>query len=275
MERDVIAAYLAELDRALTVPRRLRRRVLAEAADHLACAAAATGDAAAAVRAFGPPEVVARRFAEELALGSARLAVVAGAIAAALYGALFAAGRGAADPLAWFAVQLAFVCTAVTVLRVWRHRHAAALPAGDLRYVNRGMAVALAAVALGNRSWVALAAVAAAVLLLRAHARTRALATLADEPARGDALGDLAALTGPAEPLADALAELARAHRHRFCALVALAAGLAVSAGHAIGDGPPAPTWGGVLASVIILAIEASAVVVCFAALRRPLGLVT
>jgi hypothetical protein len=54
----VIDAYLAELDRALALPRRVRRRIVAEAHDHLDCAAAAAR-AEGSTRA--PPDRTAHR----------------------------------------------------------------------------------------------------------------------------------------------------------------------------------------------------------------------
>jgi hypothetical protein len=86
-----IDEYLAELERRL--PRLRRRRVVAEAEEHLRDAAArqqARGlsprDAeAAAVADFGPVEVLARRLAAEAAVGETRIAAILALGAASLF----------------------------------------------------------------------------------------------------------------------------------------------------------------------------------------------
>jgi hypothetical protein len=309
-----IEAYLAELDHALGVPRGLRRRIVAEARDHLECAAAAgradglepRAAAELAVAAFGAAGVVARRFAEELAVAGARRASLAALVAVWNYGLLFAVStqvasvRAAspfasdpADAIAWFAAQIAATCAALSALRAWRHRRDAAVPAGKLRYVNRGAAVAVGAVlvsvladaaaAVGSpagggttRSLLiaGLAAVgaAAAVALAevaRSARRTRALARLDDRPAGDDVFEDLAVLVPPARA---ALAVL-RAHPWRLCAFTGAAAGLALSAAHLIGEGPPPDPARAVAVAAIFVAAEGLAILACFGALARYLGL--
>jgi hypothetical protein len=328
---DLIDAYLSELDRALGLPRRARRRVGAEVRDHLACAvtvgrAEGFEPAAAcerAIAAFGAPDVVARRFAEQLAVDATRRATRAVLVAVAAYGAVFAASTQiaavraaspfAADPadaIAWFAAQIAATCAALTAARALRHRRDAALPAGKLRYMNRGAAVAVGAVLVsvgadavaavaapaagagGTTRLLLLAAVAAVGAIAvgglgavaRATVRTRALARLDDRPADDDdILDDVLALAGAVErmPLAARgltgarrLAPALRAHPWRLGALTALAAGLVLTATHLVAEGPP--TDGALVALAvagIIVGIEGAAVLVCFAVLGRFLGL--
>jgi hypothetical protein len=234
MAGQVIEDHLAELAAALTVPPRLRRRALLEARDHLLCAAEQRREAgldeaeaeAAAVRDHGSPALIARRYAEALAHGAAQLASVAGLAAVLAYAALCAVGTqvspvhasGAADAVSWFAVQVALTCAGLSTVRALRHRTDPAVPAGKLRLINRGWAVALGAVLVSvtatliggygdgaaGSSWraaltiatvtTAFVAVVALAGLLHSARRTRELAGHADEPAGDDALDDLRAL---------------------------------------------------------------------------------
>jgi hypothetical protein len=229
----LIEDYLAELGAALTVPPRLRRRVLLEARDHLLCAAEQQREAgldaeaaqAAAVRDHGPAAMIARRYAEELAHGASQLATVVGLAAVLVYCVLFAVGTqiapahasSPADGIGWFAVQIALTCAALSTIRSLRHRADSAIPAGKLRYINRGWCVALGAVLVSvtadltagygdaaGAAWrtgllVATATTAAAAVIalagvLLSARRTAELARHADEPAAADALDDLRAL---------------------------------------------------------------------------------
>lgn len=237
----VIVSYLRELAAELRVPRRLRERVLAEAGDHLRLASAegedAGSDAAqhAAIAAFGTADGVARRFAEELAVGGAHRATravsgvtVAFCIMFALttqVRAVRAASPFAGDPyaaIAWFAVEVALVCAALSLARSLRHRDDSVVPAGKLRWILRGDATALGLIVLsvgadlvavvrrsnlaGAPGWrgvlfvgggaVALLAAFAVVVQAQAHVRLRALAAVADEPPPpgDDAVSDLATL---------------------------------------------------------------------------------
>ena len=70
-----IEEYLHALDRELRGRRGLRRRLLAEAEDHLREAAAEVGDEEA-VRRFGPAPELARELAPRLALSSVRTAAL-------------------------------------------------------------------------------------------------------------------------------------------------------------------------------------------------------
>jgi hypothetical protein len=87
----VIEEYLERLDRELRALRAPRRRLLAEAEDHLRASAEDLGDEAEAVRRFGDARTVATRFAEAAAKSGARRSTVILGIAFAVYAAAFAA----------------------------------------------------------------------------------------------------------------------------------------------------------------------------------------
>jgi hypothetical protein len=232
MAHRVIEEYLAELDEALTVPPRLRRRVMLEARDHLLSSAEQRREAglgaeaaqAGAVADHGPPATIARRYAEELAHGASQLATIVGLAAVLVYCALFAVGSqlapahasSPADAIGWFAVQIALTCAALSTIRALRHRGDSAIASGKLRLINRGWYVALGAVLVSvgadlvsgysgaGAAWrtgllvatamtAAGAVIALAGVLLSAR-RTSELARHADEPAGDDALDDLRAL---------------------------------------------------------------------------------
>lgn len=249
----MIEDQLAALDAALTVPPRLRRRALAEARDHLLSAAEARREAGLhadeaeteAVRDHGSPALIARRYAEVLAHGAAQLATVAGLAAVVAYALLSVVATqispvhasGWADPISWFAGQIALTCGGLSTARSLRHRLDGAVPAGKLRLINRGWAVALGAVVVSlvatladgysdgaaGSAWrtalmiatviTGLAAVAALASLRFSARRTRQLAGHADEPAGDDALDDLRvlALTAADRLLPTGVAERARA----------------------------------------------------------------
>ena len=185
-----IDAYLAALERSL--PRTSRRRILAEAQEHLRDSAAthraaglAPSDAeAAAVADFGPVEIVARRFAAEHAVRDTRVsAVVAlGAIALFVF-PLYVVPENSLPPAPWvekprdiFVLQLASVA-------IW-------LVAGAL-------AAASAAVA-----WTRWSHLAAPILLTSSVAIAGACAVVAAIAARWVALTPAT----PNWPLATALA---------------------------------------------------------------------
>jgi hypothetical protein len=137
MNHRLVDAYLAELAGALQLPRGRRRRVLAEAADHLLCAterrleAGEPQDAAqrAAIDAFGPAPVVALAHERAAALDAARPLGSAVAVLLAVFAALVAVAQGHASlasglagAIAVLAVQVAAVCGVLTIVRLWRHR---------------------------------------------------------------------------------------------------------------------------------------------------------
>ena len=135
---------------------RLRDRILAEAADHLA-----EGE----VERFGDAADLARQFADELATARSRRATLAGLAALAGAAAVFAAAwllaaayGGSADifsaewaPLGVAAALAMLVCPQVSFaagllafLRVARCRHERRLPAAEVALLLRRMRVALA-----------------------------------------------------------------------------------------------------------------------------------
>jgi hypothetical protein len=224
-------SYLEALDRELreaAVSGRLRRRILAEIADHLACDPEAD---------LGPPHALAREFADELGSSRTRRSAfatfVALAVAGIAYGVAFAAFSAAdvrlpllhtrtpalaaiAAVVAVLAPQVAFVAGTLTALRAFRRGGDVSLPAAEVRVLRRRTALALVsglatacAMALlvyeyapGLPAWLrtlgyACAAVAAlgvlaATAVVLAHGRARVSAP-------GDA-GDLFADLGPLVP---------------------------------------------------------------------------
>lgn len=328
----LIDKYLHELDARLRLPARRRERVLAEVADHLRSAAAPGDEAAerAAIGAFGSPELVGRRFAEELALAeslratwlvSAATLAFCGLVAFSL-GPLLGNAGALPGVVAQFAAQIAFTCATLSTLRALRHRGARALPVGKLRLMLRGDALAAGAILLTSLTALAgalrgrgaddqtiivgAALTAGAALLViaalvRAVARERALTEIADEPVLpgDDALADVLALSRelrdraagdrllhrPAAALecvartAPVRACAARLHlrEHPWRAALALGvfAGAAFGLAHGISEGPSRLSQipRGLAAFAAICAIETAAVLICFAALGRFLGI--
>jgi hypothetical protein len=271
--------YLAELGGALRVRGRARRRFLRECADHLADAAAVHGGEDA-VRAFGPATEVAAAFDAEVAARRGARATVA-AIAAVLatggsaLAVLHGAAPGAVAPTAWavvffVAAQVAAVAAALALLQALATRRAEASGA-DVLLLARRNACALLAAALtllaagaGLPGHGAAAAILAGPLLvfvaLGAVARSRALARrlegAAGRPVRPP-LDDLAALAGRRAPALGAGRQLA--------IVTGVAVAAALLRGHA--------EHVAVGAALRFAAVEAVAVLACFAVLGRALGL--
>lgn len=121
-----VEQYLHELDGALHVRGRARRRLLAECSDHLADAGADHGQAEAVVR-FGPAAELARSFDTEVAVRRALRATPATvvgvlAVAASTLALLHAAAAHASAPVGWAMIffgcaQAAAVCTLLGALR--------------------------------------------------------------------------------------------------------------------------------------------------------------
>jgi len=121
-----VEAYLAELEAALDVRSRVRRRFLRECRDHLADAAAARGGQAA-VCAFGPPADVAGAFDAEVAARRGVDATAAAVLAVLATGGstlalIHAAAPHAVAPAGWtitffVAAQVAAVAAALTLLQ--------------------------------------------------------------------------------------------------------------------------------------------------------------
>jgi hypothetical protein len=152
----MIERYLEALDLELVdvgIPGRLRRRILAEAGDHL------RSDDGALER-FGTPEEVANSFAAELGARTSRRAAVGAFAALGVAGAVYAlsfvgaafAGQPAPDTwprlaqLALVAVilapQVSFVAGSLALVRVLRRREVV-LPSAELSVINRRTGVAL------------------------------------------------------------------------------------------------------------------------------------
>jgi hypothetical protein len=276
----MIAAYLSELDRELRLPRRQRRRVLAEAADHLHEAAAAyvaegmPADEAewAAVAAFGPARPLARRFADELATLAVARAGWTTAVAAIAFGLLCGlTARG--GPVAFFTVQVTFVAGLVTLIRLLRHHGDVSVPPAKLRLIQRGSALALGCAAVGLAAGPSLAAgVVGAAVLVAAAAVTAAQPRAVAARAFGEE---------PVEDLVDDVRVLAARYGVRLprvrlgwpvAALVAVGCGVVAAAGHAQEfDGTI--TGRALLASAIIVGAEAAMVLIGYALFARWLGL--
>jgi hypothetical protein len=276
-----IDGYLTELERELRRRHAPRRRLLAEAADHLRSAAdelAAEGLSAeeadrVAVARFGPAALVAKGYAHAVAVVTARRAVLGVAIAFAAY--VVAAVAFAASAPSWLvdfpqgapsalALQVAFVALGLSVLRALGGD-------GPLELVASGVVLAAGAVVVAAAAELVLAAVRPApapwhdAVMLVVIYGVAACAALAALPWAVRALRRASAL----EPTTDSCDVVVARHvaRHPIlsCALVAAAAGTAVFAAEltrtsAAGAGATA-------------LVEAAAVVIAYLALRRPLGL--
>jgi hypothetical protein len=265
---------------AVGIRGRLRRRILAEVNDHLACDPEAR---------LGEPRELARQFADELGTARSRRAAFAAfgalAIAGVAYAVAFVAEAGVSVPdspahsrvlgaLAGatlvVAPQVAVVAGGLALVRAYRRRRDRAVPAAELRVLLRrtGLALAAGAAAMGATALfgyeygiaTGIAYVAAAVgggaLLLAAPtalAAARVRATSPGEP--GDVFADLGAL----------VPERLRGNPWAFARAVALLAGLVVAlAGIAQGD-----PFDGLLRGLA----EALACLGGFAVLGRFLGL--
>jgi len=242
----VIELYLEALDRKLVdvgIPIRLRRRILAEAEDHL------RADDGALER-FGAPAEIANEFAAEIGARASRRAAVGAFAALAIAGAVYAlsfvgaAFAGHPPPDTWpllaqlalvaviIAPQVSFVAGSLGLLRVLRTR-GSVLPSAELTVINRRAGVALVSgivtmVALGVLAlelrddsagwWVALTlvGVALATPLLVLAALPATVATRLKPRVAGEA-GDLFDDLG-----------FGRTDPWRFAGLVALGLGLVV-----------------------------------------------
>ena len=235
---------------AVGIRGRLRRRIVAEVADHLACDPDAD---------LGPPRALARQFADELGTSRSRRAAFAGFAALGVAGVAYAvafvasAGMTATQPhsrvIGWLAAaalvvapQIAFVAGALALLRALRRRRDCALPAQEVQVLVRRTGVALAA-GLGTMGAVAVsaheygahagiayaaAAIGGGALLLAAPS---ALAAARIRPAGAGDAGDVFADLGALVP------ERLRGDARRLARAVAAAVGLAVwAAGIVQGD---------------------------------------
>ena len=193
-----VEQYLRELDGALHVRGRARRRLLAECADHLADASADHGQAQAVAR-FGAAAELARAFDTEIAVRRgirATPAMIVGvlAVGGSTLALLHAAAPHASAVLAWAVIffgcaQASAVCALLAALRAAGMRNRPATPADVALLCRRnGCALAFALLTLlaaggalpGHGSAVQLllgpaAAVPAMVLVLRTRSLARKL----------------------------------------------------------------------------------------------------
>jgi len=274
-----IDGYLAELERELRRRRAPRRRLLAEAADHLRSSAddlAADGLSAedaerAAVARFGPAALVAERHALAVAAVTARRAVFGVAAACAAYCAAAVAFAVAAPSWlvdfpqgapSFLALQVAFVALGLSVVRALGREE-------RIRLVASGAAVAAGAVAAAAGAELVLALTrpapapwhdAVTLLLVYAAAACAALAAL---PWAVCALRRASPLSVVERDVA--VATHVALHPVASCGLVAAAAGAAVFAAELAGTGAAGAGAGAL--------VEAAAVVAGFVALGRTLGL--
>jgi hypothetical protein len=274
-----VERYLSELGAALQVRGRVRRRFLRECRDHLTDAAAERGEEAA-VRAFGPAvEIAAALDAEVAARRGVRstFATAAGVLATggSTLALIHAASPDATAPVWWtvaffVAAQLAAVSAGLALLQALVLRGAAMSPADALLLARRnGCALVAAGVTMfsagaalpGQGSAVLLLAgpalvCVALVAVLRARSLSRRLAG-ADAPAVRPPLEDLRRLTRlPLPAVGNGTLLLATT-------TVAAAAAFTRDLGeHATAGG-----------AVVTAAVEAMAVVGCFAVLGAALGL--
>ena len=194
----MITEYLLELLRELRMPSRRRRRILAEAEDHLGCAAADLHAAGLpveeaereAVRRFGPACELACVFVEqEAAAAGKRLARAAGLLAAVFVvlalgspGRVFPHGAFAGELSAFVLGQVALVAGGLTLVRAWR-----AAPVGGLRGPRLGLVLRGALVVVGCAA--AMVAYETADVLARAFAGFGGWPAAALLPLAGLALG--------------------------------------------------------------------------------------
>jgi hypothetical protein len=210
-------------------------------------------------------------------------------------------GGFATGLVTWVGAQLAVVAAALGLARWLRSRPEGIVPANRLADLYRANGLVVACVGLVGVAQLAdghlvagaamLAGSAAATVAVgRSISRARLLAAAAQ--AEEDALDDLHALLVLAEQRAPRLSSAVKRAgrdvvcaplvarwfdlRHnpwRFCVLFAAICGLGLALQHAIVDGGVSNIGRGLLAGLIIASIEAAAVVACFAAFGRFLGI--
>ncbi|HEX6457779.1 MAG TPA: hypothetical protein VF032_02575 [Thermoleophilaceae bacterium] len=303
----MISTYLRALSAELEVPARARARILTEVRDHLEEAVAAGRSEAEAVAAFGDAREMALRFHEELASSSARRASAHTALLTLAFGiamTLAAFGRPNALPVGivvFVGAQLAGVAGAIAIVRWLRYRSAVLVPAERLADIHRANALTVAVIALvalaemvnGIGASRPLLAVGGALLLAAAlpvgvRVRT-AIARAEVVPAAApdeDVLDDLVAVGSRYVPrLVSAARDLPalpgwldlRRNPWRFCIVFAAVCGVGLAGWHAVAEGVGSVAVANVsrelLAGMVIASIEALAVLACFAAFGRFLGI--
>lgn len=274
-----IERYLTELGSAVHVRGQARRRFLRECCDHLRDAAAERGEDEA-VRGFGPPAEIAAAFDAEVAARRGVRATLATSIGVLATGGstlalIHSSQAGATAPTSWVVVffvaaQLAALAGGLALLQALVMRRSSPAPADAALLARRngcalfaaGLTMFAAGAALpGHGSAVLLLAgpllVCAALLaVLRARALARQLEASRAAAVRSP-LEDLRVLTQLPVPSLGA------------GSLLLLTAGLAAAAAFAR-DLAEHATVGG---AIVTAGVEALAVVACFVALGRALGL--
>lgn len=298
-----IAAYLRRLDEELRLNRAPRKRLLTEAEDHL-CSVAdeliADGRSAAdaereAVARFGAAAQVARRFAHAAASSTARTAVfwtglafLAYTVTALLF--VFTAPSWLRDfphgAPSMLALQVAGVAVALTAVRALHWRRSLVIDEERLRLVANGALVATLAVGAGavgellvaltrpaaapwGDAWpliasfgvVAVVGLPAVLAATAGYVRADALDSL---PARPVAGGRLTL----ADDIAAVVPRLGRPVRAALQRPGLTCAAIAVTAFAAVVVVQPL-----VVASLVLGAFEATAIVIGYVTLGRPLGL--
>lgn len=261
----MIESYLSRLDAELRVTRRSRARILAEVRDHL--------EEGGAVEEFGDPSELAAQFHEQLASAGARRSGAHTALLMVLLAAGLAAAAFPVGIVIFFAAQLAAVAGGLAFVRWLRYRDGVPVDRLADIYRTNGLVVAcVAAVAVAQSGIIGAVLFAAAVAAGLSVARSRARARVVKAGApTDDALDDIAAIVplAPVRTLGGAL----RAHPWLVALGFAGACGLALAGQHALVEGGLALGWRQLLAALVIASIEATAVIACFAAFGRMLGI--
>jgi uncharacterized membrane protein len=292
----VISSYLDSLSAELHVPRRNRARILAETRDHLLEAVAAGKSEEDATRAFGDPREVAARFHEQLASSSARRASAQTVLLMLAFGigmTIAAFGRANAFPFGIFVfvgAQQAAVAGAIVFVRWLRFRSGGLVPTARLTDLYRANAVTVGAIAVvglaeaanglsSNRVGLAVGGgvmlAAALVVGLRVRGAASRARVLPSSTSTEDALDDLLAVV----PQLGSLAKWIPLRRNPwgFCLAVAVVCGLALAGWHGVVEASGPVTLDNfaraLFAGLVIASIEATAVIACFAAFGRVLGI--
>jgi hypothetical protein len=301
----VIEDALASLEAALArvgAGGRTAERVLTEASDHLREAARENGESAA-IRRFGDVDDIARQVAAELATARARRAAFTAFAALALLGAGYALVLGLVGPAGgWQGVtggrvgflepvlaialvvlpQVAFVAGCLALVGALRLRSRRIVPGAEFRLLQRrvgvalgagaGTVVALAGFALDSWgelaawwTWATLAVCALALLPLGLAVLALASASrpMASSGGSADDVFDDLALVFDWTPVRRLGLPL---HPWRFALVCAAGVFVVGMAGGWYAESDPA-------SGVVRGAVEAVALLVCFALLGRPLGL--
>jgi hypothetical protein len=234
---------------------------------------------------------LAANFHEQLASSSAKRASVRTTALTALFlvglaaEMLGPANRFSFGVVVFVGAQLASVAAVLGLVRWVRYRNG--VPASRLADVWRANLVAVGCVAvvslaelvdsLESNSALAIGSTVMLVLALPVsleviRSMRRACVVQAGAPTE-DALDDFVALVPQLAPILRRTQALLRVRPWFFCAAFAAACGIALAAQHNAAEGGVAISWRPLLAALIIASIEAAAVVACFAAFGRLLGI--